>query len=76
MAEKRSGWFYVFVGCGALAFIAIAGIGVVAFMSVRWAKNVKAELEDPVVREERAREYLGTDDLPEGYCIRPARSGT
>ena len=65
--NKRSGWFYLFVGCGAFALLAIIGIGVVGFMAVRWGKNLKAELEDPVVREEKAREYLGTDMLPQGY---------
>lgn len=71
MAEKRSGWFYVFVGCGGLLLVGIIVVGVGAFMTVRWAKEIKADLEDPERRTANAtevvQEAMGAETLPEGY---------
>jgi hypothetical protein len=67
MGEKRSGWFYVFVSCGVLLLAGAIVIGVGTVMTVRWAKDVKDELEDPVARTNQAKELLATEELPAGY---------
>jgi hypothetical protein len=67
MGEKRSGWFYVFVSCGVLLLVGAVLVAAGTIMTVRWAKNVKSELDDPVARTDRAKELLATDELPAGY---------
>jgi len=65
--NKRSGWFYVFVGCGVLVLCTVIVIGVGAFMTIRWAR----EMEDPERRTAKAQrvtqQTMGVDELPEGY---------
>lgn len=65
--NSRSGWFYVFVGCGVLLLGGILLIGIGSVMAVRWGNNLKQELEDPVARSANARELLSADELPAGY---------
>ena len=67
MGEKRSGWFYVFVSCGVLLLGGVIVVGVGAFMTIRWAEDLK----DPERRTAKAHQVtqkvMGVDTLPEGY---------
>jgi hypothetical protein len=67
MADKRSGWFYVFVGCGVLVLAGILVVGAGAFMTIRWAK----EMKDPELRTAKAlretQKIMGVEQLPDGY---------
>jgi hypothetical protein len=67
MAESKSAWFYVGIGCLVLfvvgALVAIAG----GFWAVRTARQFQAELEDPDARTAKALRVLGADSVPEGY---------
>lgn len=68
MAKKStSPWVYVGCGCVTLVVLVAAGIAALGFMGVRFARNFERELKDPEVRQERAREILGAERLPEGY---------
>ena len=67
--EGRSPWFWVFVGCGGLTLIAIIGIGVLAFGTIRFAKNVEKGMKDPKVRTEQGLSTLGATELPPGYRV-------
>lgn len=64
---KRSAWFYVFVGCGVLLLVGVLVVGIGTVMTVRWAKSVKDEFEDPVTRTANAKQLLAAEQLPEGY---------
>ncbi len=68
--KKRSGWFYVFVGCGCLVLAGVVVVGVGTFMTIRWAKGFEEEMEDPVKRTAKARavmsEVMGVDEAPAG----------
>jgi hypothetical protein len=65
--KKRSGWFYLFVGCGVLVLGTVIVVGVGAFMTIRWAE----EMKDPELRSAKAlretQKAMGTDELPAGY---------
>jgi hypothetical protein len=65
--KKRSGWFYLFVGCGVLVLGTVIVVGVGAFMTIRWAE----EMKDPELRSAKAlretQQAMGTDELPAGY---------
>ena len=69
--KKRSGWFYVFVSCGVLLLVGVIVVGAGTFMTVRWARNIKQELEDPELRTAKAnqvmRDIMGVEEPPEGY---------
>ncbi|HEX9732655.1 MAG TPA: hypothetical protein VGG06_11800 [Thermoanaerobaculia bacterium] len=66
---KKSTSPWVYVGCGCLGAV-VLGIGACIGLGVvgtRFARNLEAELKDPALRQERAREILGADELPEGF---------
>jgi len=69
--EKRSGWFYVFVTCGVLILVGVIIVWTGTVMTIRWAKGLKQEMEDPEKRTARAdqvmHDIMGVDDPPEGY---------
>lgn len=65
--KKRSGWFYVFVGCGLLMLVGVILVGVGTFLAVRWGQDLKQGLEDPATRTAGAKELLGAAELPAGY---------
>ncbi len=69
--KKRSGWFYVFVSCGVLLLVGVIVVGAGTFMTVRWAKNIKQELEAPELRIAKAHQamsdIMGVEEPPEGY---------
>lgn len=65
--KKRSGWFYLFMGCGAVVLAGVIVVGVGAFITIRWAK----EMKDPELRTAKAlsvtKQVMGVEELPEGY---------
>jgi len=67
MAEKKSPWLYIGIGCAAV--LVLGGILVAAgiFWLARTAKQMEAELKDPVARADKVKEVLGADELPDGY---------
>jgi hypothetical protein len=67
--QRRSGWYYVFVGCGVLFLAGVIAIGAGVFMTVRWTKNFKNEMEDPQLRTAKAVEVMNMEALPEGYRV-------
>jgi len=67
--QKRSGWYYVFVGCAVLFLAGVIAVGAGVFMTVRWTKSFKNEMEDPQLRTAGALEAMNTETLPEGYYV-------
>jgi hypothetical protein len=67
--QKRSGWSYVFVGCGVLFLASVVAIGAIVFMTLRWTKNFESEMEDPQLRTAKAAEAMNMERLPEGYHV-------
>ena len=67
VAERRSPWVYVLLGClGLLVLIGVV-VGGLVFFGVRTARNVAADNEDPERRRDRALEILGAEVAPGGY---------
>jgi len=67
MADSRSPWFYVLSGCAVLVVVVGVVLVGLAVWGVRTAKEFKADLEDPVRREQRVLETLGAERLPDGW---------
>ncbi|UCF68499.1 MAG: hypothetical protein JSV80_04170 [Acidobacteriota bacterium] len=67
MAGKTSPWVYVGIGCLALVLVSVTCVGVGLFGFMRWARNLEQTIKDPVTREQRVKELLGIDDIPDGY---------
>ena len=68
MVQKKSNTcLYVALGCGAgLVLIALV-VGGFIFWGAQKVKQFEADLKDPLAREQRVKEILGTETLPEGY---------
>jgi len=65
--KKTSPWVWVGLGCGGLVFISavlVVGLGMFFYGKFR---NFEKQFKDPAVREQRVREVLGAQDLPDGY---------
>ncbi len=67
MAEKRSAWVYVGIGCAVLLVLGVAVAGLGGFWVFRKAKQLEAELKDPDTRTAKVKQVLGAETLPEGY---------
>lgn len=65
--QGTSPWVYIGCGCVVLLILAIGGCFAAGFFGFTKIKGFVEELEDPVKREERVRQILGADELPEGY---------
>lgn len=65
--KKRSGWFYVGIGCGTLMLLGIALVGVGVYWARSWGKQLEARMKDPATKEREVKRILGTDKLPDGY---------
>lgn len=73
MATERKGtspWIYIGCGCLALVGLVILGFGGMAFWGMRQAQSYVETMSDPLAREAKAKELLGTEQLPEGYYAR------
>ena len=67
VAERRSPWVYVLLGCLGVLVLGALVVGGLVFFGVRTARNMAADNEDPERRRERALEILGADEAPGGY---------
>jgi len=63
----RPPWTHVGIGCAVAAGLAFSGGVTLALLGYRWVKGVEKDLEDPGTREDRVREVLGCETLPDGY---------
>ncbi len=67
VAERRSPWIYVLLGCVGAIVLGALVVGGLVFFGVRTARNISAVNEDPDRRRDRALEILGADEAPGGY---------
>lgn len=67
MANDRSAWKALGIGCLFLAVLAAAFAVVGGVWFYRSAKRVEREMQDPAARTEKAKRLLGTTELPAGY---------
>ncbi len=67
VAEKKSGFHYLGIGCLVLGAILVLGATVCGYGVYRWGKSLESDLEDPEARRERVLEILRGSDMPEGY---------
>ena len=72
--QGRSPWVWIGIGCGSMALIIVLALAAIAFLGVRSAKQLKAEIADPQVRAEKAAEMLGVEAIPSGYYAGPSFS--
>lgn len=67
--SRKSTSPWVYVGCGCLGAV-VLGVGAcvgLGYSVFQFGRNLEAELKDPVLRQERAREILGAEELPAGF---------
>ncbi len=68
MSEKqKSYWTWIGCGCVGLVALVIGGVIAATIGGGMFVSNYVEELQDPTVRAERARQILGTDELPAGF---------
>lgn len=65
--RSTSPWVYVGCGCLGAVVLAIGACVSVGLFGVQFARNLEQELKDPVLRQEKAREILGAEKLPDGF---------
>ncbi len=64
---KKSPWLYLGCGCGCLVLLVVGAIILSGIAAVHSAKDWVEDLEDPAKQAEKARQLLGTEELPPGY---------
>lgn len=67
---KKSGtspWVYIGCGCAGLVILGMATFSAFTYFAYRKGKEMEKTWSDPKAREEKAREVLVYDKLPEGY---------
>lgn len=64
---SQSPWVWAAWGCGGCLLVTGLVVVVVIFAGVRTIKNIESELNDPVAREQKAKDLLGADSFPDGY---------
>lgn len=70
MAPKRDSnqaCIWIAAGCGGAMLVVTIAIVLAGYFTVQKARQFGEDMKDPVVREQRTLEVLGTDALPEGY---------
>ena len=67
--EGRSPWFWILMGCGGLILVALVVVGVAAFSTFKFAKNMEKEMQDPELRTTNGMAALNASTLPEGYHV-------
>lgn len=69
MAEKKSNntCLYLGLGCFVLVVLGLAVLGGLGYWGYQKAEQFKEDMRDPAKREERAKQILGAETLPEGY---------
>lgn len=66
--SAKNWWWYCGCGCALLAVLFVVSIAGLGFASFRSLEQFTEDMKDPVARDERAREILGADRLPEGFA--------
>lgn len=66
-SKKIPPWAYVGAGCGLSLVVGLFILAVVVFFGYRVVSDIGRGLTDPAVREERVKEFLGAEKLPDGY---------
>jgi hypothetical protein len=67
---KKSGtspWVYIGCSCAGLVILGMAAFSAFTYFAYRKGKEIEETWSDPKAREEKAREVLAYDRLPEGY---------
>ncbi len=67
---RKSGtspWVYIGCGCAGLVILGMATFSAFTYFAYRKGKEIEKTWSDPKAREEKAREVLAYDKLPEGY---------
>ncbi len=67
---KKSGtspWVYVGCGCAGLVILGLVAFSAFTYFAYSKGKEIEKTWSDPKAREEKAREVLAYDKLPEGY---------
>ena len=67
---RKSGtspWVYIGCGCAGLVILGMAAFSAFTYFAYRKGKEIEQTWSDPKAREEKAREVLAYDSLPEGY---------
>jgi hypothetical protein len=57
------------MGCGGLILVAVVVVGIAAFSTIKFAKNVEKEMQDPELRTTNGLASLNASSLPEGYHV-------
>lgn len=72
MAADRgtSPWVYIGCGCAGCLGLCVLMVAAAAFFGVSVFQGFVEDMEDPAARSERAREILGTEELPDDYHAR------
>lgn len=65
--KETSPWVYIGCGCAALVILGMAAFSAFTYFAYRKGKEIEETFSDPKAREEKAREVLAYDKLPEGY---------
>jgi hypothetical protein len=65
--KGTSPWVYIGCGCAALVILGMAAFSAFTFFAYRKGKEIEKTWSDPKAREEKAREVLAYEELPEGY---------
>lgn len=66
-AAKKSPWPYIALGCLGLLIVAGVVVAVSGYFLVSKVDQMGKEMNDPEIRDAKARKLLGADTLPEGY---------
>jgi hypothetical protein len=67
---KKSGtspWVYIGCTCAGLVILGMAAFSAFTYFAYRKGKEIEETWSDPKAREEKSREVLAYDELPEGY---------
>lgn len=68
--QGTSPWVYVGCGCGGCVFLVVAAMVMTALFGVSLFEGFVTDMKDPEVRGTRAKEILGTAELPSDYQAR------
>ena len=71
MAENRtSPWIYAGCGCAGCLGLGVLAVIAISFFGASMVKDYVEDIGDPAVQAERAKELLGTEELPADYHAR------
>jgi hypothetical protein len=65
--KRRSPWLYAGIGCAVVLLFAVIAVVTVGYLGYRKAKQMAAEMTDPVARTAKVKTILGCETLPPGY---------